>query len=605
MFAFFWLLAYQVDLFKRPFTLNVMTHKKTSSLLGTLFSLGIFAVACLSFFQSNMFLKINPYILEKTVSVEEAPLIYFGNNLPISMFITNTTKEIYNDDTIFKFEAYYFQEFSAANITYTPIPIGPCPQINNDSPYKIYNSSKLSCIADPKYTLQGTFDDNKFMAIMLQLRICNNYTDGGICKTPDEITRFFIGKVFGIQSPNSVYDVSNYNQPYSLTTNTQLITLSVNKVQQMLQINKKSIFTNDDFFLYDRQTQTNLTLMDYTQLLQEPVEDFIQCNNFLAPFSMFVITSSKNVHSITRTYQKIQEALANVSGLVNMLIIFGILFTAIQARLSLFFIMGRNLYRYDLGEKKPKNEMIDKEKELILITEQREPDELKSPLSSGVTALIEQPTPFLKGIDSKNGEVSEEPPSQTLQVRKGKLGDDNSLPMNEEIKMKEPNYKVQFDVKIDKFKNYCKNKSKRKNPKITIFNYFSAKLKKYLSKELTKKEKIILNTQKAFDEDIDIVNILHRIQELEKLKSLLLTPSELLLFTFLDKPTILEEEPKRKYSTMMGRKSLMTSLRKCDDDNQELLNAYNILKNSKEKSEITFRLLQLLEDEIQTYIEEK
>ena len=100
MLAFFSLLAYQLDLFKRPFTLNVMTHQKISSVLGTLFSLGIFAVACLSFFRSNMFLKINPYVLEKTVTAEETPLVDFGNNLPISMFITNTTKEVYKDDTI-------------------------------------------------------------------------------------------------------------------------------------------------------------------------------------------------------------------------------------------------------------------------------------------------------------------------------------------------------------------------------------------------------------------------------------------------------------------------------------------------------------------------
>ena len=170
MFAFIYSLAYQLDLFKTPFTLNVMTRQQNSSLFGTLFSLAIFLVACLSFFQSNMFLKINPYILEKNVAVQEAPTIRFGNNLPVSLFIFDTAKNVYRDDTIFKFQAYYFREIGATNKTYTPIPLGPCPRLDEKSPYQIYNSSNLSCGLNLDFPLIGTYDDNNFATIFFPWR---------------------------------------------------------------------------------------------------------------------------------------------------------------------------------------------------------------------------------------------------------------------------------------------------------------------------------------------------------------------------------------------------------------------------------------------------
>ena len=150
MLSFFSLLCYQLDLFKRPFTLNVNAHRQSSSLFGTFFSLGIFAVACLSFFQSNMFLKKNPYVLEKTVVSQEAPLIYFGNNLPISIFLTDASKFIYKDETYFKFQAYYYEE-ADGDKNYTYVPLGPCPHLNGTSTYQIYESSSLSCISNAEF----------------------------------------------------------------------------------------------------------------------------------------------------------------------------------------------------------------------------------------------------------------------------------------------------------------------------------------------------------------------------------------------------------------------------------------------------------------------
>ena len=360
-----------------------------------------------------------------------------------------------------------------------------------------------------------------------------------------------------------------------------------------MQFNKLSTFTNDDFFLYNSPTQTNLTVMDYVSIMQEPILDFIQCNNPWLPFAEFSIVSSKNVHSLTRTYQKIQEALANVSGLVNILMLIGMIFSALHAKLSLFFIIGKKLYNYNLGKKTIQNdknitsgalimEMTTNEKE---ITEKKEFHGLGSPLSgikpTGKPNINAKETADSPQIE-KSKIIKENQEGTFIQSPEVKDTPCNDYPIENEKKIPESGFKINssrierkilkdsepllakeedviiYEDQFNRFKIHCHNKSKRKNEKINTLNYLSASFKKIFNRKLTHREKIILNTKEALEEDIDIVNILHRIQELEKLKSLLLTQDQLVLFNHLDKPTILEEEYNRQHTTLVSMKKLKT-----------------------------------------------
>ena len=63
-----------------------------------------------------------------------------------------------------------------------------------------------------------------------------------------------------------------------------------------------------------------------------------------------------------------------------------------------------------------------------------------------------------------------------------------------------------------------------------------------MRKELNKPEKLFLKSQKVFNEEIDITNLLKRIKEIEKLKYLLINHKQLVLFNFLGKTIITEDE---------------------------------------------------------------
>lgn len=69
---------------------------------------------------------------------------------------------------------------------------------------------------------------------------------------------------------------------------------------------------------------------------------------------------------------------------------------------------------------------------------------------------------------------------------------------------------------------------------------------------MTDNEKMILQAEEIFEKEIDFVTILEKLQEIEKLKFLLLSPTQLSLFNLLGKPTLyLDVDEDKKNNSMV------------------------------------------------------
>ena len=91
-------------------------------------------------------------------------------------------------------------------------------------------------------------------------------------------------------------------------------------------------------------------------------------------------------------------------------------------------------------------------------------------------------------------------------------------------------------------------------------------MKRMFGFELNFKEKLFKKTEKAFKKEVDLISILNKIHEINKMKLLFLNQRQLTLFDLLSKPMIFVDERKwmnRKkdtefcinLSTMVERKS--------------------------------------------------
>lgn len=97
--------------------------------------------------------------------------------------------------------------------------------------------------------------------------------------------------------------------------------------------------------------------------------------------------------------------------------------------------------------------------------------------------------------------------------------------------------------KEKKILNLDKEIRKSKNKfNFSLIEFFRYHLKKIFNRELNHKEKIFYKAKKTFDKEVDLVKILKKIHDIEKLKLILFDENQLTMFNFLTKPTIYASE---------------------------------------------------------------
>lgn len=122
---------------------------------------------------------------------------------------------------------------------------------------------------------------------------------------------------------------------------------------------------------------------------------------------------------------------------------------------------------------------------------------------------------------------------------------------------------------------------------IGVIQYIKLKIKKFFRFNINDREKLYLKAEKIFDQEIDVIHLLKRNQEIEKIKYLLLNRKQILLFKFLEKPMI-----------HLGNQNVPSNYLYFNEDitEKELKEAYeyySYLENSNQCSTIEKKILSL------------
>ena len=132
---------------------------------------------------------------------------------------------------------------------------------------------------------------------------------------------------------------------------------------------------------------------------------------------------------------------------------------------------------------------------------------------------------------------------------------------------------------------------------ISIWEFFSSYIKKT---EKTKEKFAVLNRgMKNVKERMDILNIMKKFRELDKLKALLLEEDQLILFNAMPKAEIRSDESEISTNELLRSKSFSQRILKKStfieiNENQEYLkNAYDAIQMKSEKSKIDYKLMEL------------
>ena len=344
MFQFLLSVLYDVDLFKTPFLLRFKNRKKSSTYVGSFVSLLIFSTALVSLFQSDVLHKKSPKVVEKVVSTYSpstpgGPSITIDRNFsyfPFAFGVADLNRNLVEDPTIFTMEVFYKVQVGS-NWTEYPVYTRICTP--EESVIKGFNFSRSHCLPSGEtFIIQGSPQEEVFSTLVFALRICNSQTDNVTCQSAENISAYMLDKYFYVFYADHTYDVDNYEHPINDEygfKKTRASTLQSTFVGKYFQ---KSIFQSDDNPILSKYEETIFFTKYGDEQDSQPLQgdQFMYMNAHNRYLITYYFGTTPSIRTVTRTYQKLQEALANVAGISNFLIFIGLILTGFQSRLNMF-----------------------------------------------------------------------------------------------------------------------------------------------------------------------------------------------------------------------------------------------------------------------------
>ena len=626
-----------LDLFKTPFFLKFEKKFQISTNLGVFISLGLIIFLLMNFIISDVFYKGSPKIANYDFINEQSPLINYStkvftiavedeNSLAYGnpdMFTINITNSfmISNDDG----KSFQFLK----NITKNLHVCKP-----EDFPDKVYYSLGFEnnfCMDDSYFETEGYWTEKSISYLEIDILLCDNVTYEGKCRSIEEIKNFFNRKYFSIYYQTFDIDTSNYMKPLFSIINNDFYLVDVSLRKTLYIYLKNFVMSTDDAFILSNNHTISDTTFDRKEV-DLYFEPNISNNN---PLFKCVLYSSHKTQVIQRTYQKISEALANLGGIASVLLSLGYILTSFEKKLDIKKKVMNGLYSFPetkiskTKKNKDKKELELKEKQFSKSARENEKNSLQKIQIFNKNELILENNNNIKEIQQSSKLNNSMKNSQSKYINQKVLSNDNfpskdsdSIEENNKIIQKNPsknffnriNQKNISCQKLEKIKIIIKfqefmKKSSQKALNFNIFEYFILNFKQLLSFRLNEKEKLFLKGVEIFETKLDIVCILKKLQEIEKLKIILFNEEQLSLFNLLDKPLIyLEENDKEANRLDSSRK--MAHLLKGSDKNslnilqvKEIIDHFNKLKKSSKITNLDERLLDLMDKNLKNFID--
>lgn len=135
--------------------------------------------------------------------------------------------------------------------------------------------------------------------------------------------------------------------------------------------------------------------------------------------------------------------------------------------------------------------------------------------------------------------------------------------------------------------------------KIGFFEYCKYLIMGFFGCKKTERQKIISQAFQSYSEEVDLTKILAKIDEIEKLKVILLDEDEGVLFNFLSKPIWIPESEKNETNTSLLTQTLLKH--KIKTTSEDFMKRFRNVKTKSLENEMDSRLIALVEDDLEKF----
>ena len=548
---------YLVDIFQTPISFTFAQRKKRPTMFGVFCSLFMIIFLIINFSQSDIFRKKSPYVMSQTITYPQTKPIFFDDKHLLYVSLADAASKNYIDPRIFTvtFDIYHISVTSNAEFVVLDKRsevLKPCTVDDvywDHSVYVNLGMKNALCLQNKTYMLRGFWDESEVYYAKAQLYLCNNATSNNTCKTPAEINQFFATpRFFTTKFHGVTLQMNDFENPFKTKFESvyQLIDLMF-----MKRINiffKNSELTTDDGWFFSAKYSQSAMLKDtlnYDSMSRASTD----------PVFQLIYYASHDTLESSRRYQSLSEALASISGVGNFLFLFFYFFISIQTYIQTMNITLNSLYYFPNCERRKKDKIIMKstteDRQLVLIKTTNElVKEVIQP------SEINSKDQFMVDISKHETNNKTNTIDEIKQPEKKILNDSFVLQHFSEEKIERPplpkdGFSESDSVikeSVKKIGSSGETKTHPLNVRYCEYIFYAIKAICPCKKRRSKKDKLYRKADKIMIHELDVISILQRLHEIEKLKLTLLNKDQLMIFNSITKPLIFVDDEDKSLS---------------------------------------------------------
>ncbi|KAL4463238.1 hypothetical protein ABPG74_007239 [Tetrahymena malaccensis] len=651
----------QIDIYGIPVGVNFKNQQIYKTLLGALITVLITIIFVLQCYFSgqNLFQRNDPQVITSEQYVRNPERMNIDNKqqtimMGLQLDLTNT---IY-DPSIIQVTAQQaiknttFNQTSQTNQTsfyLLPLKIRPCElkDVQNDEVSSFFKNlplNKLFCFDDnQEIYIEGDYSGDIYSRIDVYFNQCANSTavDSVICKPQEVIDKSLQNFSFLVYMIDKILDPRQFDQPFDYH-GVNIITQASNKQSIQYTTYFENYYIESDIGLVNQDINLKRDFI----LAGTDTNIVYNTPNLVLQFTM---RPQKNKQlMMQRKYTKITDLIAQLSGTLKLLTIVGFLLSYPFAKMNLRREMIDSIFDYEELESYKNSQSIQQESKSLQGQKQidhnsinfqqhyenrKDVENQNIQFSNNVQesnqteqfncnkSFMENLSPkaFIsqnksvslnqmpKNITSSSNQQSNQIFSQSLNTQNQKKSEylsnnqqkmlDNQqnkvLSENQSLNNKKSKLEISIFQKIQMLLNPVKNLAR-----FNLTDYI-----KYYCCCFSKRKSLINEGMKKLETRLDIQNIFHQLQEIEKLKRIILDEDQIKLFEVLPRPVLRKSQSEAQKHYGNSYFDL-----KAKPDEEKVDEAYNslmkIVKRQK-KSQRDLQLIQLLDENIYLNLQNK
>lgn len=552
-----------LDILRVPVSLRINGDPKQSFLTSQLLSLAIIAFLIYNLVASDMIQKTNPILTYQNYETAERSQIFFGkNNITVAFGVVDGfNNSIYQPDpTIFTFvvnNTFVLNKRNESIYKRINKPIKKCEDSDFNAVPGITEKLNLdgaSCIdGDWNFEIKGYFDEDIMNYLQIFLLKCTNSTSSNIkCKSDEEIRKWFDYKLFRVWIEQKSIDVTNYTDPIKNKIKTYFGGIEMGKMKvKRLFMRKATVNVDKGSFKAENQfTET------YTHGKIEDDQNIESTRLF-----GFFLYASDETQNFGIRYEKIYDLLAKLGGITTTCIAISLFFVLVHHDYLLSKTLLNKNYIFEENHQRKFVELYKKNNLMTLkMTSEASPmnERTDNPPTMKQDTLLSIPEEVCQAESNKNiepfqtkkifnfsSEMAQTEKDQEQEIKPLKL----VLSQVESKNLSEFKMEKTVDESIRK-ENIMNKESAKFNKEehhldenhlndIGFMNFLKIKMKNALPYfHKSDPEAILSKCLLNSSNELDLLGIIKKLKDIEKLKMILLNRDQMNVVNLMDKQKI-------------------------------------------------------------------